>query len=86
LSIGKRFVYKNRAVRFLPVQCPGKNLSYLQFFPFNRSFRTIDVIVRNESVEQCKPGDKCLFTGAFIVIPDVAKLIGATKFQTKGQV
>eukprot|EP00474_Spongospora_subterranea_P006258 CRZ06716.1 hypothetical protein [Spongospora subterranea] len=47
--------------------------------------RTIDVIVRNESVEQCKPGDKCLFTGAFIVIPDVAKLIGATKFQSKGQ-
>ncbi|SPR00136.1 DNA replication licensing factor MCM6 [Plasmodiophora brassicae] len=46
--------------------------------------RTLDVIVRNESVEQTKPGDKCLFTGTFIVIPDVDKLNGTTRIQ-KGQ-
>ena len=36
--------------------------------------RSIEIIVRHESVEQAKPGDKCLFTGTLIVVPDVSKL------------
>lgn len=38
--------------------------------------RSIDVIVRNETVEKTKPGDKIIVTGMPIVVPDVAQLIG----------
>ncbi|CAO1634649.1 unnamed protein product [Sympodiomycopsis kandeliae] len=36
--------------------------------------RSIDVILRSEVVERAKAGDKCVFTGAFIVVPDVSQL------------
>lgn len=36
--------------------------------------RTLDVILRGETVERAKPGDKCKFTGCEIVIPDVSQL------------
>ncbi|KAG7192259.1 MCM DNA helicase complex subunit mcm6 [Scheffersomyces spartinae] len=36
--------------------------------------RTLDVILRGETVERAKPGDRCKFTGTEIVIPDVAQL------------
>jgi DNA replication licensing factor MCM6 len=36
--------------------------------------RSIDVIVRNEMVERAKAGDKCVFTGSMIVIPDGSAL------------
>lgn len=36
--------------------------------------RTLDVILRNELVERARPGDRCVFTGCLIVIPDVAAL------------
>ncbi|ANB12812.1 MCM DNA helicase complex subunit MCM6 [Sugiyamaella lignohabitans] len=36
--------------------------------------RTLDVILRGEIVERAKAGDKCVFTGTEIVIPDVAQL------------
>lgn len=36
--------------------------------------RTLDVILRGEIVERAKAGDKCNFTGALIVVPDVAQL------------
>jgi hypothetical protein len=31
------------------------------------------VILRNEVVEKAKPGDKCIFTGVLIVIPDISQ-------------
>ncbi|KAG1172218.1 hypothetical protein G6F70_004641 [Rhizopus microsporus] len=34
--------------------------------------RSLDVIVRNEMVERAKAGDKCVFTGTLIVVPDVS--------------
>lgn len=34
----------------------------------------MDVILRGEIVERAKAGDKCVFTGTFIVVPDVAQL------------
>ena len=37
------------------------------------SFR-LDVILRAEIVEKAKAGDKVIFTGTFIVVPDVAAL------------
>ena len=35
---------------------------------------SLDVILRSEIVEKAKAGDKCVFTGTFIVVPDVAQL------------
>ncbi|KAI8076810.1 MCM2/3/5 family-domain-containing protein [Halteromyces radiatus] len=40
--------------------------------------RSLDVIVRGEMVERAKAGDKCIFTGTPIVIPDI------TAFRTPG--
>jgi len=34
--------------------------------------RSIDVILRGEIVDACKPGDKAVFTGKLVVVPDVA--------------
>ena len=36
--------------------------------------RTLDVILRGEMVERAKAGDKCVFAGTLVVIPDVAQL------------
>jgi len=36
--------------------------------------RSLDVILRSETVERAKAGDKCVFTGTFIVVPDVGQL------------
>lgn len=36
--------------------------------------RTLDVILRGEMVERTKPGEKCVFTGTLIVVPDVSQL------------
>lgn len=36
--------------------------------------RTMDVILRNEIVDRAKAGEKCIFTGALIVVPDVSQL------------
>lgn len=36
--------------------------------------RTLDVIVRGEIVDRAKAGEKCVFTGTLIVIPDVSQL------------
>ncbi|CAF4860194.1 unnamed protein product, partial [Rotaria magnacalcarata] len=32
--------------------------------------RCLDIIMRNECVEQAKPGDRCDFIGTLIVLPD----------------
>ena len=37
-------------------------------------FCSLDVILRSEMVEKAKAGDKSVFTGTFIVVPDVAQL------------
>ena len=36
--------------------------------------RSLDVILRSEMVERAKAGDKCVFTGTFVVVPDVSQL------------
>ncbi|KAL0580710.1 MCM DNA helicase complex subunit mcm6 [Marasmius crinis-equi] len=36
--------------------------------------RSLDVILRSELVERAKAGDKFVFTGTFIVVPDVSQL------------
>ncbi|RDL39970.1 DNA helicase [Venustampulla echinocandica] len=36
--------------------------------------RTLDVILRGEIVERAKAGEKCIFTGTLIVVPDVSQL------------
>ncbi|RMD43505.1 hypothetical protein DV735_g1667, partial [Chaetothyriales sp. CBS 134920] len=36
--------------------------------------RTMDVILRGEQVDKAKPGEKCIFSGTLIVVPDVSQL------------
>ncbi|KAL5601364.1 uncharacterized protein BROUX77_005613 [Berkeleyomyces rouxiae] len=36
--------------------------------------RTMDVILRGAMVDQAQAGEKCIFTGALIVVPDVSQL------------
>jgi DNA replication licensing factor MCM6 len=50
--------------------------SYLRYtesiyLPFTLS---LDVILRADVVEKAKAGDKCVFTGSFIVVPDVSQM------------
>jgi DNA replication licensing factor MCM6 len=37
--------------------------------------RSIDVILRGEIVDIPKPGDKCVFTGKLVVVPDIVQLL-----------
>jgi DNA replication licensing factor MCM6 len=37
--------------------------------------RSVDVILRNEMVDQVNPGDNSVFTGILIVVPEVASLL-----------
>ena len=47
-------------------------------------FYSLDVVVRAECVEKAQAGDRCLFVGTLIVVPDVGKLAGhaSPKVQT----
>lgn len=36
--------------------------------------RTLDIILRHEIVESARAGDKCIFTGTVVVIPDIAAI------------
>ncbi len=45
-----------------------------QEIPAGSMPRTINVILRNEIVEKAKPGDKVIFTGTLIVVPDISQL------------
>jgi len=38
--------------------------------------RCVEVVLRAEAVECCQAGDRCDFTGTFIVVPDVGSLAG----------
>lgn len=49
--------------------------------------RSMDVILRHENVEQAKAGDRVVFTGTLIVVPDVSKFArvgGETAVATRG--
>lgn len=41
--------------------------------------RSVDIILRHQSVEKAKAGDKAVFTGSLVVVPDVAQLSGSGK-------
>lgn len=43
--------------------------------------RSIDVIVRDETVERCKPGDKVKITGCLIVVPDVPSMMNPSELK-----
>jgi DNA replication licensing factor MCM6 len=38
--------------------------------------RSMDIIVRHDVVERAKAGDRSIFTGALIVVPDVSQIAG----------
>jgi len=43
--------------------------------------RSIDVIVRDETCERCKPGDKVKIVGCLIVVPDVPSLMNPSELK-----
>mmetsp|Transcript_48264 Transcript_48264/g.138618 ORF Transcript_48264/g.138618 Transcript_48264/m.138618 type:complete len:826 (-) Transcript_48264:355-2832(-) len=43
--------------------------------------RSMDVIVRDECTERCKPGDKVLISGSLIVVPDVPSLMNPSELK-----
>ena len=59
-------------MRYQRVQCRDRGSNA----PCEEAQLTIrlDVILRSEIVERAKAGDKCTFTGTFIVVPDVSQL------------
>jgi len=46
--------------------------------------RSTKVVLRHEIVEQAKPGDKCVFTGCLIVVPDVGQMSTGAKYSSAG--
>jgi hypothetical protein len=49
-------------------------VSFQVFVNSEEADRRLDVILRADMVEKAKAGDKCTFTGTFIVVPDVSQL------------
>lgn len=43
--------------------------------------RSIDIIVRDEQTERCKPGDKVLITGSLIVVPNVLTMMNPSELK-----
>ena len=37
--------------------------------------RSIDVILRGDIVDEAKPGDRTVFTGMLVVVPDIVQLL-----------
>lgn len=37
--------------------------------------RSIDVILRGDTVDKAKPGDRAIFTGSLVVVPDIVQLM-----------
>jgi len=37
--------------------------------------RSIDVVLRGETVDLSKPGDRSIFTGALVAVPDIVQLM-----------
>lgn len=46
--------------------------------------RSMEVILRNEGVEQAKAGDRVVITGTPIVVPDISQLMGNNVVQRDG--
>jgi DNA replication licensing factor MCM6 len=61
---------------------------YSSDIPAGSMPRSIDVILRGEIVDACKPGDKAVFAGKLVVVPDVAQFmkpgekVSASNFDT----
>lgn len=48
---------------------------YSSDIPAGSMPRSIDVILRGEIVDVPKPGDKAVFTGKLVVVPDIVQLL-----------
>jgi DNA replication licensing factor MCM6 len=60
-------------MRSRPVPCQDRKL-HAPPLDVDELTGRLDVILRADMVEKAKAGDKCTFTGTFIVVPDVSQL------------
>ena len=37
--------------------------------------RSVDVILRGDNVDKAKPGDRTVFSGSLVVVPDIVQLM-----------
>ena len=44
--------------------------------------RSIDVILRGDTVDKAKPGDRAVFSGTLVVVPDIVQLMKPGEKQT----
>ena len=46
-----------------------------QDIPAGSMPRSVDVILRGDTVDKAKPGDQAVFTGYLVVVPDIVQLM-----------
>ena len=63
---------KNQSVRRLQRYV---NFQTIIFSPPGSMPRSVDIVLRNEIVDKAKPGDKCVFVGTLIVVPEIYSLM-----------
>lgn len=37
--------------------------------------RSVEIVLRNEIVDRAKPGDKAVFVGSLVVVPEISSLV-----------
>ena len=47
---------------------------YSSDIPAGSMPRSIDIILRGETVDSSKPGDRAIFTGMLVVVPDIVQM------------
>lgn len=48
--------------------------------------RSIDVILRSDTVDKAKPGDRAIFTGTLVTVPDIVQLMKPGERQQQSNV
>lgn len=81
LATGRKSASRKTPTRYRPGVCRaresarrGSRLSCAVPADPAAPLASLDVILRADTVERAKAGDKCNFTGTFIVVPDVSQL------------
>ena len=73
-----------RCALFLLVRTSPVLISIILFLLIGACCYSLDIVLRNEIVDRARPGDKCVFTGNLIVVPDVGQLGAGRSAEMRG--